>query len=704
MRSLALTHLGSLALFLIVSSRATMGFIATPRVMHPEHHHKFLMHSNHPLADARSSSFRSRESILTIPAVQSPEKVNSNRLAQALKVLVVSTMVFLNCSLLLQPTAAAAANVEDSTRQKYLNTMLYAPKDERIVANEGLLDYAVGTINTMYYDNTGGVRFQPREFFEKWRALRDVARGTTTTATSGSKTTTTTTVAYNHPAPTTVPPKIHMETREGAIQALKWIVGQLEDPFSSYLTREDLREELELTGKDGFLGLGAFVQPAPSEPRHEPTLFFYPSSDPHFLTANRVIDLPVISAVTPDSPAERAGLTVGDRIVAIGTNSFLGSTRDQVRKTLQTKYSAENYIGHPELTVAKPVWRTIDMEQPVDVVVGYRQSRVRLPTKLVETYTLAHGDGIVHYDLLSDSILSPNNKVGYIRLTRFSRKSTAGYLQAVQGLEATGAQSYIIDLRNNYGGVIQEAMLTASTLLRDPHAVICYVMNSRGGFTPHDVEEYVVDKRYPGYLLSKEASTVALAQVKRESPSMFVSNGINWDPPSSFASLHEQRTRRGMHIGSNDQSFVAPHARATQKKIVLLINEGTASSAEVFAAALHDNGRVVATVGTKTFGKGLIQHTFPLPDGGGLRLTVAEYLTPALKHVTKIGSARFDSHTGAWVGGGIQPDVVCDSQQGIPGKPGADLCVGIALDILQEANSGSDLLHRFDTGGDPRLI
>ncbi|KAI2507753.1 tail specific protease [Fragilaria crotonensis] len=541
-----------------------MGFIATPRVMHREHHRQLRRCSNHPFTDGRSNGFSSHQSTQDNPVARSAEKVNSTRMAQPFKGFVVSTLVFWTCSLLLQP-AAAAADAGDSTRQKYLNTMLYAPKEERIVANEGLLDYAVGTINTMYYDNTGGVRFQPREFFEKWRALRDVARGISST--TNSKMMTTSTVTFNHPSPSSVPPKVHMETREGAIQALKWIVGQLEDPFSSYLTREDLREELETTGKDGFLGLGAFVQPAPTDPRHEPTLFFYPSSDPHFLTANRVIDLPVISAVTPDSPAERAGLTVGDRIVAIGTNSFLGSTRDQVRKTLQTKYSAENYIGHPELTVAKPVWRTIEMEQPIDVVVGYRQSRVRLPTKLVETFTPAHGDGIVHYDLLSDSILSPDNKVGYIRLTRFSRKSTAGYLQAVQWLEATGAQSYIIDLRNNYGGVIQEAMLTASTLLRDPHAVICYVMNSRGGFTPHDVEEYVVDKRYPGYLLSKEASTVALAQVRRESPSMFVSNGIKWDPPSSFASLHEQRTRRGMHIGSNDQSFVALTPERRKRKL-----------------------------------------------------------------------------------------------------------------------------------------
>jgi len=76
-----------------------------------------------------------------------------------------------------------------------------------------------------------------------------------------------------------------------------------------------------------------------------------------------------------------------------------------------------------------------------------------------------------------------------------------------------------------------------------------------------------------------------------------------------------------------------------------------------------------------------------MPDGGGLRLTVAEYLTPALHHVTKVGGAQFDARTGLWVGGGIPPDVMCESSHGIPSHVGGDLCVGVGLDILQEARS-----------------
>jgi hypothetical protein len=54
-----------------------------------------------------------------------------------------------------------------------------------------------------------------------------------------------------------------------------------------------------------------------------------------------------------------------------------------------------------------------------------------------------------------------------------------------------------------------------------------------------------------------------------------------------------------------------------------------ASAAEVFASSLHDNGRA-ALVGTKTFGKGLIQHTFPMPDGYVVRLGVIKREMQAL--------------------------------------------------------------------------
>ena len=147
----------------------------------------------------------------------------------------------------------------------------------------------------------------------------------------------------------------------------------------------------------------------------------------------------------------------------------------------------------------------------------------------------------------------------------------------------------------------------ASSVLRDPHAVLCFTLNAGGGFAPHDVEEYVMHERYPGYLLSGEPRSATLDQIKRESPELF--NGRReWSPPSSYASLREQTVTRHIHrasmVAASAKDEHSVRRRTKQKSLVLLVNEGTASSAEVFASALRDNGRTVAIVGTKTFGKG----------------------------------------------------------------------------------------------------
>lgn len=564
-----------------------------------------------------------------------------------------------------------------------------------------------------------------------------------------------------------------LDSRESTVKGIKWLVSTLEDPYSAYLTREELQKEL-YTRDDGFLGLGAIVDippitssTTPSPPPLRTTRFLRMSSSrPSLLSTTAVKNLPRVTAIVPDSPAERAGLVVGDRIVAVGDDKFLGLTRDQVIRRLLVYTGAENYFGYPECSIAKPLFAVkqnfISDSQSIndnivksesDELIGYKLSKVRLKTLSLEPFkpfqvpsssievssradnnfrssssdivlaSSSGGDSIVHWQLLTSkaSIFSKYynydahdidfldvstktssipyssssslvDRVGYIRLTRFSRSSTAGFIKAIEELEKRGAQSYIIDLRNNYGGIIQEAMLTASSLLRDPHMVLCYTINSRGGFTPHDVEEYIIDTRYPGYLLSSESSNVALNQAKMDDPAFF--SGDGWSPPSAFASLHEQRQTRGI----NPSSDITAHAATSleekrqmnaQKKIVILQNEGTASSAEVFVSSLKDNGRLVGTVGSKTYGKGLIQHTVPMPDGGGLRLTVAEYLTPSLQHVTKVGNARYDQKTGEFVGGGLNPDVFCDSR-GIPGNVGADLCVGVAMDMLENAHYGDD--------------
>jgi len=664
-------------------------------------------------------------------------------------------LVFFLSFLLILPEAADAASAAGgsdtapSARKVPRHAMRYwsiqdgGSIEQKIASNTALLDFAVGSINTNYYDKSGGAYFEPRDFYKSFRNYINANGG----APAGPAARATTA----GPTATTATTPMFLGSRDGAVEALKTLVQQLHDPYSKYLTREELVEEFHKQN-GGFLGVGAMVELPEQELGYgygtETTTgtgnVIFPTSNSRvttsaassYLSIAQASRLPVVTAIVPDSPAERAGITVGDRIVAVH-----GSGERQQQQQQQQQYfedflrfhksgalkdrlalytQAENYLGHPDITVAKPVSVVVfnninsnsedsgvspfnSRDGDRDVVVAYRPTRVRLPTATTsEPYNpssgysraeVSGGDSIVHFELLdnSDSIFEMqqdtpisrkgggSNKVGYIRLTRFSRSATSGYVRAVEALEQAGASSYIIDVRNNYGGIFQEAMLTASSLMRDPHEVLCYTINARGGFTPHDVKESIVenDGRYPGLLLSREPKNVARLQLQREKYTPSGSDGVDgimWVPASSFTSLHEQTLQRGIHrarmssaaywgietppsasarsISSNINAVMQRKRLEMQKDLVILVNEGTASSAEVFASALRDNGRATL-VGTKTYGKGLIQHTFPMPDGGGLRLTVAEYLTPKLHHVTHVGGAQFDASTGKWIGGGI---------------------------------------------------
>ena len=189
------------------------------------------------------------------------------------------------------------------TRALYWDNQEQGTNPERIQANTALMDYAVGTINTFYYDNSAGTLFLPKVFHVAWQIWLKQGAGAET-----------------------------LHDRHGAVEGMHWLVGQLNDPFSKYLMREELREEL-VSSSDGFLGLGAIVEPpgwaflGDRSPLAVPTNLPIPKQlgggkrDQALLAGVQVEHLPVVTALAPDSPAERAGLSVGDRIVAVGTDS-----------------------------------------------------------------------------------------------------------------------------------------------------------------------------------------------------------------------------------------------------------------------------------------------------------------------------------------------------------------------------------------------
>ncbi|GLC39872.1 hypothetical protein PLESTB_001311400 [Pleodorina starrii] len=166
----------------------------------------------------------------------------------------------------------------------------------------------------------------------------------------------------------------------------------------------------------------------------------------------------------------------------------------------------------------------------------------------------------------------PGFYVTYVRLLYFGSETTEGLEAALRHHEGSpGNLGYVLDLRNNPGGVFEEAIASASLFLK------------RGSVIAKTIRgpEEVVDTVWQAGAL----------------------------PPDVFPSLP---------------------GRLAVKPAVLLANRSTASASEVFVGALRDNGRA-PLVGERTFGKGLVQYYFPLREGkdGGLRVTVAKYLTPS---------------------------------------------------------------------------
>jgi carboxyl-terminal processing protease len=101
--------------------------------------------------------------------------------------------------------------------------------------------------------------------------------------------------------------------------------------------------------------------------------------------------------------------------------------------------------------------------------------------------------------------------------------------------------------------------------------------------------------------------------------------------------------------------------------LAVLVDGDTASAAEIVAGAVQDD-KAGTLVGARTFGKGLVQETFALPDGGAIKMTTARYLTPSGRDIDRVG---------------IAPDVVVDEPSDAhPGEPGHDPQLDRALALL----------------------
>jgi len=278
------------------------------------------------------------------------------------------------------------------------------------------------------------------------------------------------------------------------------------------------------------------------------------------------------------TPAHRGGIRYGDQIVEINGESTDGWGSTQVSGKL---------IG-PEGTPVTVKVRRPGSAQPLE----FKFIREAVPLPSVSNYYLA-----------------PNG-VGYINFDRgFNTTSYKEIQEALADLQHQGMTALVFDLRNNRGGLVDQAQKIANLFLYKDQKIVS--MRGRPAVFPERI---------------------------------YKANNLN---PVDFP-------------------------------VVVLINRGSASAAEILAGALQDHDRAVL-VGETSFGKGLVQSVFPLRDGSGLTLTTGHFYTPSGRLIQRDYSGRsfydyylkrgdkeavqhteeMKTDTGRTVygGGGIDPDI-----------------------------------------------
>ena len=323
--------------------------------------------------------------------------------------------------------------------------------------------------------------------------------------------------------------------------AVKGYVAGLKDKYSQYYTAKEMKDMLDET-RGQFVGVGIYL-----------------TKD----TANNEI---VIYDTIKGSPAAESGIKSGDILIAVDNVPCNGDDfdkiTDKIKGTQGTKVSLK-----------------IKRDKKEELVFTMKRNKVVVEN--IESQML-------------------DSEIGYIYIKSFEGDATYNqFKDAYNDLISKGMKSLIVDVRNNGGGIMEQAL-------------------------------------YIGEMFCTQGQKLII-----------------------------ERNKEGL-----EKSTISKNDKVVNVKTVLLINQYSASASEILAGILKEDALNVTLVGTKTYGKGVVQGLFTLPDQSGLKLTIEEYFTPNHNEINGIG---------------IKPDIVVDDYQftGILEKD-KDTQFIKALDVLKK--------------------
>lgn len=287
---------------------------------------------------------------------------------------------------------------------------------------------------------------------------------------------------------------------------LEGVVSGLGDKYSAYYTAEEYKEQ-QLSTSGTYYGIGAALAQ---------------DKDTMQVTITKIYE---------GTPSEEAGLKKDDVIVsADGTDATSMELTDFVKLIR----------GEEGTTVHLEVYRP-STEETLEFDV--ERKNVELPS-------------------VSSQMLA--NNIGYIQISEFQSKTAEQFESALSSLQDQGAQSLIVDVRGNGGGLVDSVVAILDDIL--PEGTVVYTEDKYG----------------------------------------------------------------------NRQDYTSSGDTYLDMPIAVLADQNSASASEIFAGAIKDYN-YGTLIGTKTFGKGIVQTVFSLPEGDAIKITTAKYFTPNGNYIHGVG-------------------------------------------------------------------